>query len=205
MNLLQNSFYPLLLKSLAAMSSLGQVKSFLRVGTLIFLVVIAAACRAGTSAPTDTTTPAGSNTGDEAVAETGGTSTPMAATTPEPAAQLNNPFVVHIGQSATLEAEAVKVTFVSVLQDIRCPSKVQCSEKGFARIQVEIQVADQEPVPYEMNTEPFFKAEMGLGVNKHEGYEVQLIGLNPAPEYPDDKLDFGSYEATFVVAKTGGQ
>jgi hypothetical protein len=44
---------------------------------------------------------------------------------------------------------------------------------------------------------------MGLGVNKftHAGYEIQLTALTPSPEYPDDKLDFGTYEATFVVSK----
>lgn len=124
---------------------------------------------------------------------------------PEPAAQLNTPFLVRVGQSATLEDEPVKVRFDAVLQDIRCPSKVECAEKGFARIQVEVQVADQEPASYEMNTEPFFKAEMGLGVNKftHAGYEIQLAGLNPYPEYPDEKLDPMAYEATFVVSEAG--
>jgi hypothetical protein len=200
--MLQNPLYLPFVK-LAATANPGQVKTLLKLGSLIFLIVISTACGGGTSTPTDTATPAGSNPGKGVTLELDGTSTPTAAPTPEPALQLNSAFILRVGQTAVLEDEPIKIIFDSILQDIRCPSKVQCAEAGFARIQVGVQVADQEPASYEMNTEPFYKAEMGLGVNKitHADYEIQLTALTPTPEYPDDKLDFGTYEATFVVTK----
>jgi hypothetical protein len=185
--MLWNQFYQLFSKSATSADGIHQVIQYdlpaiLRLGGIIFLMVIVTACG-------------------------GGTSTPSKAAEPEQAVRLNNAFVVQVGQSAVLEDEPLKITFDSVLQDIRCPSRVTCSEKGFARILVVVQLADQNSSTYEMNTEPFYKANMGLGVNKisHEGYEIQLTALNPYPESPDDELNFDVYEATFVVTKTGGQ
>jgi hypothetical protein len=121
--------------------------------------------------------------------------------------QLNEPFTIQVGQSAILENDALMITFVSVLEDIRCPSQVECSEKGFARISIVVQQAEQNPSTYEMNTEPYFSADVGLGLNKitYLDYEVQLTALTPYPEYPDDELNFDVYEATFVVSKTSAQ
>lgn len=156
----------------------GHSKFILKLGGVIFLIVIMTACR-------------------------GGMSTPSKAGNSEQTVRLNNPFVVQVGQSTVLEDAPLKITFDSVLQDIRCPSRVTCSESGFARILVVVQLADQNASSYEMNTEPFYKAERGLGVNKitHAGHEIQLTALSPHPESPTDELNFDLYEATFVVTK----
>jgi hypothetical protein len=90
-----------------------------------------------------------------------------------------------------------------VRQDIRCPSGVECAEKGFARILIAAQSAGQSPVTYEMNTESFYKAEMGLGVNSiiHSAYNVQLTALDPYPETIGQTIPLEDYRATFVVSK----
>ena len=116
---------------------------------------------------------------------------------------LNNPFTLQVGQRAVLESEPLTITFDTVLQDIRCPSSVDCAEAGFARILVVVQSAEQHPIVYDMNSEPFYKADMGLGVNTitNSGYDIQLLTLDPYPELVDQIIPQEDYRATFVVTK----
>ncbi|HXV42536.1 MAG TPA: hypothetical protein VEC96_05705 [Anaerolineae bacterium] len=160
------------------------MRYFLILGNIIFLIVIATACGREASTP------------DTVVKPTASPIIPAAI-------PLNSPFTLPVGQKAVLENETLTITFEEVRQDIRCPSSVECAEKGFARILIVVQSAGQSPVTYEMNTEPFYKADMGLGVNSiiHSAYNIQLTTLDPYPETIDQTMPLEDYRATFVVFK----
>jgi|GEM_PF-1187923 len=149
---------------------------------LILSILLATACGSGTSPPTTVPNPTASPTMPISIS-------------------LNTPFTLQVGQKVVLELEPLTITFDTVLEDGRCPSSVQCAEAGFARIVVVVQSAEQSPIVYDMNSEPFYKAEMGLGVNTvtHSGYNIQLLKLDPYPEMIDQTIQLEDYRATFVV------
>jgi len=50
----------------------------------------------------------------------------------------NNPFELHIGETATLETENLEVTFESLLGDSRCAADVTCIWEGQAEIRLRV-------------------------------------------------------------------
>ncbi|HEX9921359.1 MAG TPA: tetratricopeptide repeat protein [Anaerolineae bacterium] len=162
------------------------MRTFLIPGSLILLLVVTTACGGGTNPPATVVKPA--------------------AGPPLPAIiSLDIPFTLQAGQTAVLESETLVITFDTVLRDIRCPSSVQCAESGFARILIVVQSTGQSPVTYDMNSDPFYKANMGLGVNtvSHSGYDIRLAALDPYPQIVDQTIPLEDYRATFVVTLSG--
>src|SRR5262245_20372126 len=49
-------------------------------------------------------------------------------------AVLGQPFILKIGQSTRIESEGLDITVGSVLEDSRCPTKVECAWIGRASI-----------------------------------------------------------------------
>jgi hypothetical protein len=132
------------------------------------------------------------------------TSPPVEATSlPETImVEFDKPFTLNIGQEAVLGALRLRVT---ELRDIRCPSEVVCAEKGFAQVSVDITEGDQAPQTYLMNSDPFYKAESGVGVSviTHNGYRIELIEVAPYPKLPEDKIPLEAYRVTFVISEDG--
>lgn len=111
-------------------------------------------------------------------------------------ASLDEPFTLAVEQSTTLD-EGLTLTFDSVLEDSRCPSQVTCAEAGFARILLEATLSDEEPLTYELNTQPTFE----LGEITHGPYTIQLMDLAPYPETPEALPASDEYRLTLVVSK----
>jgi hypothetical protein len=105
-------------------------------------------------------------------------------------------FSLKVGETATLEGEDLKLTFEAVLEDSRCPSKVNCAEIGRAVLSLVGQKGTQNPVDFTLATihspDPTDTAVV-------EGYEVKLIALEPYPELPDEPIPSEAYQATLVV------
>jgi hypothetical protein len=114
-------------------------------------------------------------------------------------AVLGQDFVLPGGQQAVLEGENVRLRFTEVLEDSRCPTKVECFWTGQARIVIAVQVGDSAPTNVEFNTNP------APGQNRQTvpvgQYVVELKKLDPYPETPDDSPALADYRATLLVRR----
>jgi hypothetical protein len=120
---------------------------------------------------------------------------PARADTPEFA--LNKPFVLAGGQEALIPSEKLRLRFVDVLEDSRCPTRVQCVWTGQARIAIAVQPDSTAPTTVEFNTNP----APGQTVNMATvgAYRIELRSLDPYPQTPEDPIAFEDYRATLVL------
>jgi hypothetical protein len=112
---------------------------------------------------------------------------------------LNEPFVLGGGQDALIPSEKLRLRFTDVLEDSRCPTRVQCFWTGQARIALEVQPDGSSPTTIEFDTNPapgqtVTSATIGA-------YSIELQSLDPYPQTPDDPIAFEDYRATLVVNK----
>jgi hypothetical protein len=90
-------------------------------------------------------------------------------------APLNQAFELKIGQEAVIKRERLKVKFVSVLEDSRCPKGEQCIQAGKARVALQL-TRNKKSETIELST-----ASAGQEVD-YNGYGVRLLSLNPYPK-----------------------
>lgn len=114
-----------------------------------------------------------------------------------PEFSLNQPFALGGGQDALIQSETLRLRFTDVLEDSRCPTRVQCFWTGQARIALEVQTDGSAPTTVEFNTNPapgqtHTSAAVGA-------YTIELQSLDPCPQTPDDPIAFEDYRPTLVV------
>ncbi|HEY9405694.1 MAG TPA: hypothetical protein VIQ24_23795 [Pyrinomonadaceae bacterium] len=101
---------------------------------------------------------------------------------------------VRVGREASVTAHRLKIRFVAVREDSRCPEGVQCIWAGNARVAVRLSHAGRRAANVELNTmkEP---QEITYG-----NYTIKMTNLAPRPTQnrPPKARD---YVATFVVSK----
>lgn len=112
------------------------------------------------------------------------------------------PSEVPVGQAfdlAVSKTQAVngglRVTFLRVSDDSRCPTDVVCVWAGDAALQVRVEASRSEPITGVLHTskpdEPILAA----------GFELRVRGLRPAP-VSTRPIDPKDYVATLVVTET---
>jgi hypothetical protein len=115
-------------------------------------------------------------------------------------AGLEQAFTLAGGQHATITGEPLRLRFTEVLEDSRCPTKVQCFWTGQARITVTVEHGQDAPATVEFNTNP---APDQNRQTVHTGeYEITLRALDPYPQTPEDATPLPDYRATLVVRRT---
>ena len=115
-----------------------------------------------------------------------GTSTPVTAL-------LDSPFELNIGQEAVFGDEGLKITFVDVSEDSRCPAATNCVVSGLAKIRVDV-VAGERPLgmhEFVLDQRTVGGSARGIGQ-----YVFSMRELNPYPG-----TDSAPYAAIFVVSK----
>ena len=121
-----------------------------------------------------------------AVATEDGTSAPVSAL-------LDSPFELHIGQEAVFGDEALKITFVDVSEDSRCPAATNCDVSGLAKVRVDV-VAGERPLGmHEFVLDHLTVGGAAQGIGQ---YVFSMRELNPYPGTDD-----APYAAIFVVSK----
>lgn len=99
---------------------------------------------------------------------------------PKPTVRITPPGAVElvVGQSVMITAPApgMKVTFVAVDDDSRCPEEVQCIWAGDAAVR--LLLGEANPVALVLHTPT---AEVGPRVGTHGAWEVELLALTPIP------------------------
>jgi len=98
------------------------------------------------------------------------------------------------GQDVSVAEQKLKIKFIGVREDSRCPVGVNCIWAGNARIALKLAGGKGEAIEIELNTttEPREAS--------YEGYTVKLMNLAPRP-VEGQKLDADDYVATLIVTK----
>jgi hypothetical protein len=90
--------------------------------------------------------------------------------------EVGHPFQLQGSQQAILR-QGVEITFVSVLEDSRCPQGAMCIWEGEARVALDVKKTGQpSPVRVELSTLPD-KSSANV-----DGYRIELQRVDPYPE-----------------------
>jgi hypothetical protein len=111
-----------------------------------------------------------------------------------PTVVLDRQFTLAPGQTATVEGTGLRVAFLRVSGDSRCPADVLCIQGGDALVHVR---ADDggNGAEYELHTGDASRA----GV-RHGGYRIELANLQPYP-FSSRTIAAGDYRATITVSR----
>ncbi|MCR4403843.1 MAG: hypothetical protein NUW06_00860 [Candidatus Acetothermia bacterium] len=106
-------------------------------------------------------------------------------------AELGEPFTLRVGQTAAVEG--LRVTFLRVLQDSRCPVDVVCIWAGNARVELELAASSHGRTTVELNSS-LAPREATFG-----SYLVRYVDLRPYPR-STERPDPPAYRLTLVVS-----
>src|SRR5688500_2560698 len=109
-------------------------------------------------------------------------------------AQRDQEISVKIGETKTATASGIRINFVEVLEDSRCPEGANCIWAGRARIKVTIDGKDVSSMTVELATDGDTQSI------KVGNYQVHLVKLEPKPsaqKAPEEK----EYSAWFRFEK----
>ncbi|WP_284224346.1 hypothetical protein [Mycobacterium antarcticum] len=112
---------------------------------------------------------------------------------------LNQPFALGGGREASDAGDDVRVRFSDVLEDSRCPERVECFWTGQARVAIAVQPHGREPTTLEFNTNPAPGQTVSTG--RAGDYTVTMQSLEPYPQTPDDPIPLPEYRVTLTVTK----
>jgi phage shock protein E len=105
-------------------------------------------------------------------------------------------FKMRVGEDVVFKGEGLKVRFVSVIEDSRCPKGEQCITEGNGKIELQLKNPLKEPVTLVLNT------AVGTQVADYEEFEVKLVALDPYPKM-GRSIKPADYVATVLVSKNG--
>lgn len=86
------------------------------------------------------------------------------------------------------------IKFLSLIEDSRCPTDVQCIQAGSARITVELSGGKNAAKTFEMSI-----GKQPQTVS-YAGYNIKLIALNPQPA-SNIRINRNGYTAAFQVTR----
>lgn len=116
----------------------------------------------------------------------------VSKTAPPTDVRKNQSIVLKPGTSASLQDEAVTLTFERVTQDSRCPHPAACAVQGSGVLDMKLR-ADGETEQFILDTDK----QRG---QTFQNYAVELLSLAPYPQVAQD-IAPDEYEATFVIRK----
>src|SRR5688572_24822014 len=91
-----------------------------------------------------------------------------------PSVPLNEQFTLAPGQAATIRDSSVRVQFVRVSGDSRCPADAVCIQGGDALVHV--RAGEGNMIEYELHTGDESRAAIA-----HAGFRIELVNLQPYP------------------------
>ena len=109
-------------------------------------------------------------------------------------AQAIETITVKVGQQKTSKKSKLKIKFVSVVEDSRCPIGVNCVWAGNAKIKIEVTSRGLGKKVFEINT------TMGPQGDQFDGWAINLVALTPHPK-ADTTLDPKDYRAKFSLTR----
>jgi hypothetical protein len=93
---------------------------------------------------------------------------------PSPEVALGQPFQLAVGESVELDAGALRVSFVGVTNDSRCPIDAVCIVAGDATVRLRLRRGARRAELLELTTP-------GNPRGRTDAYEIEVQSLLPAP------------------------
>ena len=110
--------------------------------------------------------------------------------------RLGREFKLKAGRQVTVKGTKLRIRFVAVENDSRCPSDVTCVWAGNAAVQLQLGTGrGSKTVTLNTSKSPSFAGE-----TEYRGYKVKLVDLSPYPR-SDRKIVRRDYTATLLVSK----
>jgi hypothetical protein len=109
---------------------------------------------------------------------------------------LGEAFHIKIGEKVAIKDTNLKITFIVVLEDTRCPEDVFCGVAGNAKLKFKVKASETAKIKinlYSLPRETVFR-----------GYKIQLTGLSPNRRF-GQPIPPESYEATMIVTNQNNQ
>lgn len=105
-------------------------------------------------------------------------------------------FRLKVGRQVTVKGTKLRIRFVAVENDSRCPSDVTCVWAGNAAVRLQLGTGrGSKTVTLNTSKGPSFVSE-----SEYQGYKVKLVELSPYPR-SDRKIARRDYTATLLVSK----
>jgi hypothetical protein len=105
-------------------------------------------------------------------------------------------FKLKAGRQVTVKGAKLRIRFVAVENDSRCPADVTCVWAGNAAVQLQLGTGSgSKTVTLNTSKSPSF-----LGETEYRGYKVKLVELSPYPR-SDRKIARRDYTATLLISK----
>lgn len=111
-------------------------------------------------------------------------------------AHLGREFKLRIRRQVTLKGESLRIKFVAVKEDSRCPADVQCIWAGNAAVQLDVSIRGRPGKSLTLNTN---SRSSPADDDQYHGYKLRLVDLSPYPRQ-NQKGPVGSV-ATLLVSK----
>lgn len=147
---------------------------------------LVAACRTAASlAPASTPTPV-----------------PVAAPTQAEISQeavLGEPFTLAYNSEIVLKDTDLRLRFENLLEDSRCPADVDCVWSGQVRLQLTAWTGKTASELIELSTLSGDREPDNL--HNYEGYLIELLGVDPYPQAPEDRIPLENYRLTLLVSE----
>jgi hypothetical protein len=105
------------------------------------------------------------------------------------------PAVVTLAPGASTSYGSLKVTFVRVTADSRCPGDVMCVQAGDAQVAIEISGFGPS------RSAELFLSAPGKTSATYAGFSITFEALAPYPFASQGPITPGAYRATFRIAK----
>ena len=103
---------------------------------------------------------------------------------------------VQIHKVKSIPRAGIKIKFVELVEDSRCPAGVNCVWAGNAKVKIAM-TRGRRTQMFELNT------NLQPTVVSFEGYDLKLTGLTPKPAV-NVRIDPSKYVATFTVDRHRG-
>jgi len=110
--------------------------------------------------------------------------------------RIGREFKLQVGKQVTVKGSKLKIKFVGVDNDSRCPSDVTCVWGGNAAVRFQLSTGSRSKT-VTLNTS---KASSFISEVTFQGYRVKLIELSPYPR-SDRKIEKRDYVTTLLVSK----
>jgi hypothetical protein len=112
-------------------------------------------------------------------------------------ARLGRPFNLRAGRQVTVKRERLRIKFVAVDEDSRCPANVTCVWAGNAAVRLEVSTTRRNSKALKLNTN---MSPTLVDEKQYRGYKVKLVELSPYPR-SNQQIAAGDYVVTLLVSK----
>jgi len=112
-------------------------------------------------------------------------------------AKLSIRFQLKIDQTAFIESENIRVTFLNVTEDSRCPADVVCVWEGQVTVLLNVMHNEEDLGDFDLTIRG---GNEGKAIKTFDGYPIQLMKVDPYP-FASQPRELTDYVATLLVSE----